>query len=773
MSSLLATGSLCVAALILVSACAVQAAAPESVPFKVPGKLPDVMQLPHPAEVRMEGYLGTRVANNAKARLLVVNEEELLAGFRKRPGKQDWIGEHVGKFLHAATLAWANTGDPELRAKIDRVAAELLKTQEADGYLGTYVPEKHWTSWDVWVHKYCLIGLLTYHQYTGDQAALDGARKAGDLLTNTFGPGKKSIIKAGEHVGMAATSVLEPIVVLYRFTADERYLDFAKYIVAAWDEPGGPKVLKTLTEVKAVNKTANGKAYEMLSNLVGLCELARVTGDKTYLTPALNAWEDVVAHQLYITGSASRGEHFGPDYDLPNGQKANVGETCVTTTWIQLNMQLLRLTGEARFGDELERTYFNHLAGAQRPDGAMWAYYTPLTGTKPYGNSTNCCLSSGPRGMALAPQLTYLTYKADGQDGVAVNLFDTSKFTARLGGQAVTVKQQTGFPLLGSAEFTFHMEQPATFGFKLRAPAWAEPLKLRLEGDANEIAAPRGDWVAMAPRKWKDGDRVAVTFTVAARLVNGEHTNKGAQALLWGPLVLAYDAKRNQGLPPPSGVALATTGESAPAVKPSADLPPAFEVSVRTAADPQPKTATLVPFAEAGRDGGAYQVWLRTADKLGAATGFAAGRESRSREGNMQGSIADGDPESVVVTFDGKKADEDWFAVEADQPVKLGRVVFMHGRCFHDGGWFDASAGKPKVQVQREKGGAWETIGTLDDYPATTAANNGGLKDGQAFTLKLKEPVNAVGLRVVGKPACGDSANQAFSSCAELQAQAE
>ena len=31
----------------------------------------------------------------------------LLEGYRKRPGRQSWDGEHVGKWLHAATLAWA------------------------------------------------------------------------------------------------------------------------------------------------------------------------------------------------------------------------------------------------------------------------------------------------------------------------------------------------------------------------------------------------------------------------------------------------------------------------------------------------------------------------------------------------------------------------------------------------------------------------------------------------------------------------------------------
>src|SRR6185295_10608769 len=129
-------------------------------------------------------------------------------------------------------------------------AAELVKAQEPDGYLGTYVPEKRFglyegADWDVWSHKYNLMGLLTYYQYTGNEPALNACRKMGDLLINTFGPGKKSILSAGTHVGMAATSVLEPMVLLYRLSGETRYLDFAKYIVSSWDEAAGPKIIKT------------------------------------------------------------------------------------------------------------------------------------------------------------------------------------------------------------------------------------------------------------------------------------------------------------------------------------------------------------------------------------------------------------------------------------------------------------------------------------------------------------------------------------------------
>jgi hypothetical protein len=193
---------------------------------------------------------------------------------------------------------------------------------------------------------------------------------------------------------------------------------------------------------------------------------------------------------------------------------------------------------------------------------------------------------------------------------------------------------------------------------------------------------------------------------------------------------------------------------------------------VRSARNPNPQPAVFVPFADAGANGGRFQVWLHAPgvefpanDSL-----FAGAAESRSRPGNLPGSIADGDLGTVVVTFDGTLKVEDWFALKLDEPVSFKRVVYHHGKNFHDGGWFDASAGKPRIEIQRAKGGQWEVLGALADYPNTTATDNKGIKDGQKFTLSLAEPVKASGLRVIGKPATGDNPKQAFSSCAELQA---
>lgn len=600
----------------------------DPLPLRVEARLGDRFNPTSPGRVDLGGWLGERVALNASRRLAEVDLEPLLAGYRKKPGSHPWIGEHIGKWMHAATLAWADTGDVRLREKLDYAARELIAAQEADGYLGTYEPAQRFglfanADWDVWSHKYCLIGLLTYHQYTGSAEALAAARRAADLLIRTFGAGGKSILSAGTHVGMAATSVLEPIVVLYRVGGDERYLAFARSIVAAWDEPGGPRVLETLTKTGAVNQTANGKAYEMLSNLVGLCELARATGETRLLTPAVNAWEDIVRNQLYITGSASAGEHFRAAHELPNEQKANVGETCVTVTWMQLCMQLLRITGDAKYADEFERAAYNHLCAAQRPDGGAWCYYTSLDGKKPYGDATNCCLSSGPRGLTLVPAVAYLTSVREGTPYIVINTFETS--AARLvipdaggkrgdgqagGGYELVIEQASGFPRAGSATITFSPPQEAVFGVLIRGPRWAQPVRVR---EAPAARYDDGGWLVVPPRSWKAGDSLHLEFALTARAVRGDFGNAGSAALTWGPFVLAYDKAENPGGPAPAEARLIEGTRPtllAPPDNEGTGNPLRFGFELRRVGDASVVRATLVPFADAGRTGGEYRVWL-------------------------------------------------------------------------------------------------------------------------------------------------------------------
>ena len=167
----------------------------------------------------------------------------------------------------------------------------------------------------------------------------------------------------------------------------------------------------------------------------------------------------------------------------------------------------------------------------------------------------------------------------------------------------------------------------------------------------------------------------------------------------------------------PDLAALAVTPEPAPGpvenLAGRAGLPDQDAGPQKTGA---PVEVRLIPFADAGGTGTRYKVWLPL-PRQSSGNLLLDGMESRSRLGNQPGSIIDEELQSPVVTFDGQPSKEDWFAVTLDAPIAIRRVVFRHGKNFHDGGWFDASAGKPKVQIQREKGGAWETIGELARLP--------------------------------------------------------
>ncbi len=608
------TSALAIAGVASVSLpCRVAAATVSPLPDVVSPVIDDRQDAQIPDRVRLTGWVGIRMAVNESNRLAMLDVDRLLEGYRKRPGRQSWDGEHVGKWLHAATLAWVNTGDPLLRKKLDYVAAELVKCQLSDGYLGTYLEKDRWTDWDVWAHKYNLIGLVTYMRYTGNLAPLPACRRMADLLCRTFGdlPGQRDIIEAGYHKGMAPTSVLEPMVLLYRMTGETRYLDFCKYILRAWEQPDGPKIISTLLTAKRVDKVGNGKAYEMLSCLNGALELYRTIGDPQLLQACLNAWQDIADHRLYPTGTASYREYFHGDFDFPNVD--DVGETCVTVTWLQFNAQLLRLTGEKRFADQIEKTVLNQLMGAQTCDGTRWGYYVQMEGTKPYTNNLdgNCCLSSGPRGIALIATFAFGT----DADGAVVNLYDagTARLTLR-DGTSVVLATQTEYPATGDIEITVTTAAKNPFAIKLRIPVWCQVPGVQVNG-GNIDAKTGADGYLAVSRLWQDQDKIQIHLNPEPRILIGDHNNKGKLAVLYGPLVLAADAAV-------SGINSVKTPEfSIPGSDPNklsvilettpGDLNSWPDNKIFRLADAGTNLAMrLVPFADAGATGADYQVWL-------------------------------------------------------------------------------------------------------------------------------------------------------------------
>jgi hypothetical protein len=352
-----------------------------------------------------------------------------------------------------------------------------------------------------------------------------------------------------------------------------------------------------------------------------------------------------------------------------------------------------------------------------------------MEGKKPYRGSIDghCCLSSGPRGVALIPTFA----SSVDADGVVVNLYDagTAKLTLR-DGKPVTLTTETIYPSDGKIVITVDTGSAAAFAFKARIPAWCRESTMKVNGKSVDVRTG-DDGYAAINRTWAKGDKVELNFKLEPRVIVGDHKNAGKVAVMYGPLVLAADAV----LPGTDGMqlsairiantdlaALSISPEPAPDQVKSWSNARVFRINAVSRG--KPVEIRLIPFADAGSLGENYKVWLfQYAGSKGDL--LLEGSESRSRQGNADGSINDGEVHTYVVTFDGQPAAEDWCAVTLEQPLMIARVLFAHGKTFHDGGWFDASAGKPHIQIQTGKGGVWEDVGELKDYPATTGSQCG------------------------------------------------
>jgi DUF1680 family protein len=581
--------------------------------------------------VALAGMLDERMRVNLEKRLLAIDSATLLSGFEHRPGAQVWIGEHVGKFLFSAANVWRYTHDPRLMALAQAMEKTYIRTQLPNGYLGTYLPKDYWTEWDVWAHKYAIYGLLSYYSITGDKRSLKTAERAADLICRVFGvgAGQRDINTSGWHAGLASGSILGPMIDLYRYTGKPEYLRFARYILSAWEGPTGPKIMSNLQQWGRVDKIGDAKAYEMLSCFVGILQYYRLTGDKKYLHAMETAWRDIVTNRLYVTGTSSSFEVFQGDHQLPGANKDDIGEGCVTVTWLQFNAQLLALTGQMRYAEEIEKSIYNHLLAAEDPLTGCVSYYTPITGIKPYkcDQGYSCCLSSVPGGISLIPSLSY----ARSRDQLWVLLYERGRMSDSIRGDngerlAVELDCKSDFPLDGRLVYTVHPSRPGSFGINFRVPGWASGFSATVNGKAVEQGAgglsgagvetgsgsgaePGARGVLGIHRGWVDGDSIVITMQLPLMRLAGGLSFPGRVAFKRGPQVLAEDS-----------VLTAIIGSRAD--RPGRDTLPARDTAgLSDLSGLLPKSWSgkqaygiggfvLTPFADAGQLDGPITIWL-------------------------------------------------------------------------------------------------------------------------------------------------------------------
>lgn len=497
----------------------------------------------------LKGVIGQRLQGSYDNRILAQDANELIEPFKQRNETSLWQSEFWGKWFTSAVLAYKYHPTPELKQKLDKAVFGLIATQTADGYIGNYKKENRLQQWDIWGRKYCMLGLLDYYKLTGDKPSLKAATAVADNLMDDLRKADGIIVTKGNYRGMAASSVLEPVCLLYKLTRDKKYLDFAEDIVKQWESPQGPHLISNVgTDVaRRFPKTDNWysfeqgqKAYEMMSCYEGLLELYRLTGKKEYKTAVERVWQNIFDTEINVAGSGASTEMWFGGRPLQTSSINHYQETCVTVTWIKLSQQLLRLTGGAKYADAVETSYYNALLGAMSADGRKWAKYTPLTGHRLPGSgqcgmNINCCDASGPRGLFNLP--AHVVMKSD--DGVYLNYYAEGTYDLSTpAGKKLKIVQETSYPENADVTVKLELAKPEEFGIALRIPVWSQKNSLSVNGENVEGLTP-GSYKTIK-RKWKNGDVVKLSLDMRGRV---EYMGQKPQyaALMRGPVVLSRE----------------------------------------------------------------------------------------------------------------------------------------------------------------------------------------------------------------------------------------
>lgn len=290
------------------------------------------------------------------------------------------------------------------------------------------------------------------------------------------------------------------------------------------------------------NVLAGRHAYSHVNALASAMKAWQVDGDAKYLAAARNGMGFVLA-QSYATGG------WGPDEAFVEPGSAKLGESlgtthrsfeapCGTFGHFKVARYLMCATGDSRWGDGMERLFYNAALGVLplQPNGAGFYYadYNEV-GTKGYYEyACPCC--AGSIGQ-LTADYGISAYLQD-ERGLLVNLYTPSSAVWRRRGEPVlTLTQGGNYPLGDSVVCTVAAPRPVTMALRLRIPAWAgQGTIISVNGRA--VGSPAPGRFASIERQWRAGDRVELTLPRPLRTesVDGHFTDR--VAMMQGPLAL-------------------------------------------------------------------------------------------------------------------------------------------------------------------------------------------------------------------------------------------
>jgi DUF1680 family protein len=494
--------------------------------------------------------------------LLGLNEDSLLKPWRLRaglpaPGPElgGWYDElpldktesgghgfapahSFGQWISALARGYAVNHDPRTKAKLERILALYEPAISGRFYKDFRFPAYNYDK--------LVIGLIDSQKF----ADIQQARRLLDLTTDAADPHlPPQALDRDEPQRRWRASVGDTT--SNDYTWDESYT-LAENLYLAYDRGFGDRYLKMarrflldktyfdpLSEGK--NALANHHAYSFCNALSSAMQAYLTDNSQKHLRAASNAFDIITTNQSFATGGWGPNESFIASdsdelYASLTGTHRGFETPCGSYAHFKLTRYLLRVTRDGRYGDSMERVFYNTVLGAKKlePDGHAF-YYSDyhFSATKSYfPDAWPCCSGTLPQ---VTADYRLLPYFHD-STGLFVNLYlpSTLQWTHSDGTQ-IKLTQSGDYPLEPRVNMRLSLSRPSDFALRLRIPAWSTS---RITVNGKPIPSAIQSGFATLKRKWQEGDRIELDLSLPLRLeaINSRH--RETVALMRGPLVL-------------------------------------------------------------------------------------------------------------------------------------------------------------------------------------------------------------------------------------------
>ncbi len=449
-------------------------------------------------------------------------------------------GHCFGQWLSALARGYAVNRDAATRAKLVRIL---------DMY-GQAISPLFYTNFRYPAYDYDKLvnGLVDSHRWAdvpGAYALLDRTTDAAEphlpprALDRTDEAQWRTSI--GEDATAAYTrdesyTIAENLYLAARHGAGERYRRLARRFLL--DETFFDPLAAN------INVLANRHAYSYFNSLNSAMQAYLSEGDRKHLLAASNGFDMIVATQSFSTGGWGPDENFSSDpgalYKSLTDSHRGFETPCGSLAHFKLTRYLLRVTKDGRYGDSMERVFYNTVLGAKRlePDGRAFYYsdYNMNARRTYFPDAWPCCSGTLPQ---VAADYRVLAYFHDA-DGMYVNLYlpSTVKWTTA-DGALLSLSQQGSYPVDHRVSMRLRLSRGSQFALRLRIPAWCDAaagVRLRVNGARFPVAVQAG--FTTLKRAWRDGDRIDLDLALPTRLEMIDEGHPNTVSLVRGPLVL-------------------------------------------------------------------------------------------------------------------------------------------------------------------------------------------------------------------------------------------